>query len=104
MLGLPGDYTPPSRFVRTVALPAKTHAQGPQTASPVSNAISFPESPGRLVMGNRAVAQREGLDPHGKLPAGHGAGRGSYGSSRIMEQLPDRDQGKQILPISSVLS
>ena len=61
MLGLPGDYTPPSRFVRTVALaqsalPAKTHDQGLQTAFRISNAISFPEGPARLIMGDEVYA------------------------------------------------
>ena len=61
MLGLPGDYTPPSRFVRTVALtqtalPAKTHAEGLQSAFRISNAISFPEGPARQIMGGRIFA------------------------------------------------
>jgi len=56
MLGLPGDYTPPSRFVRTAALsqtvlPSKSHAEGLQSALRLSNAISFPEGISREVMG-----------------------------------------------------
>jgi choloylglycine hydrolase len=61
MLGLPGDYTPPSRFVRTVALsqsalPAKSHAEGLQSAFRISNAISFPEGPARQIMGGMLLA------------------------------------------------
>lgn len=61
MLGLPGDYTPPSRFVRTVALtqsalPSKNHAEGLQSAFRISNAISFPEGPARLIMGETVFA------------------------------------------------
>jgi len=56
MLGLPGDYTPPSRFVRTAALsqtvlPSKNHAEGLQSALRLSNTISFPEGISREVMG-----------------------------------------------------
>lgn len=61
MLGLPGDYTPPSRFVRTVALtqtaiPAKTHAEGLMSAFRISNAISFPEGPARQIIGDQILA------------------------------------------------
>lgn len=61
MLGLPGDYTPVSRFVRTVALtqtalPSKNHAEGLQTALRISNAISFPEGPARMIMGETVYA------------------------------------------------
>ena len=61
MLGLPGDYTPPSRFVRTVALsesafPAQNHAEGLQSAFRISNAISFPEGPARMLMGESVFA------------------------------------------------
>lgn len=61
MLGLPGDFTPPSRFVRTVALtqtalPAKNHAEGLQSAFRISNAISFPEGPARQILGDQILA------------------------------------------------
>jgi choloylglycine hydrolase len=60
MLGLPGDYTPPSRFVRTTALchtaektkPSKSHAEGLQSAFRLSNTISFPEGISGEVMGD----------------------------------------------------
>jgi len=58
MLGLPGDYTPVSRFVRTVALtqsakPSKNHDEGLLMAIRISNAISFPEGPARELMGGK---------------------------------------------------
>lgn len=61
MLGLPGDYTPPSRFVRTVALtqtalPAKNHSEGLMSAFRISNAISFPEGPARQIIGDQVLA------------------------------------------------
>jgi choloylglycine hydrolase len=48
MVGLPGDVTPPSRFVRTVAFtqntpPLKTHDEGLNMAMQISNAMSFPK-------------------------------------------------------------
>lgn len=61
LLGLPGDYTPPSRFVRTVALtqtalPASNHAEGLLSAFRISNAISFPEGPARQIIGDQILA------------------------------------------------
>jgi len=48
MVGLPGDVTPPSRFVRTVAFtqnapPLRTHDEGLYMAMQISNAMSFPK-------------------------------------------------------------
>ena len=61
LLGLPGDFTPVSRFVRTVALtqtalPSKNHAEGLQSAFRISNAIFFPEGPARVIMGDTVYA------------------------------------------------
>lgn len=63
MIGLPGDFTPPSRFIRTVALtqaamPSKNHDEGLQTALRISNAIFFPEGPARVIMGDSVYAGR----------------------------------------------
>jgi choloylglycine hydrolase len=60
LLGLPGDYTPPSRFVRAVALtqsakPAQNHEEGLQMAFRISNAISFPEGPARVLIGDQVT-------------------------------------------------
>lgn len=60
MLGLPGDYTPPSRFVRAAALtqsakPAQNHAEGLQMAFRISNAMSFPEGPAQVLIGDQVT-------------------------------------------------
>ncbi len=54
LLGLPGDFTPPSRFVRAVALaqnalPVKTAAQGVNLAWHIINNIDIPIGASRAV-------------------------------------------------------
>ncbi len=64
MLGLPGDYTPPSRFVRIAAfsqavLPSKTGWDAVQQAFHVLNAFDIP----------RGVARDREKDAHGNIVA-----------------------------------
>ncbi|KYJ86767.1 linear amide C-N hydrolase [Sulfurovum riftiae] len=59
MLGLPGDFTPVSRFVRAVAFTqtaqsAKTHDEALKMAIRISNTISFPEGVAKVILGDMA--------------------------------------------------
>ncbi len=66
MLGMPGDFTPPSRFVRAVAystsvLPSRTGAEAVLRAFHILNNFDIPEG----------AAREEQKDAHGNIVSDH---------------------------------